>query len=314
MENLHFYPTITAEILDNAGCVCGKYDFSYRIEEQYKALRAKGKTTVRLEDSLESWKVENDGLRISRQISFEYPTFLYGDAGVAPSDSQLGVCIIWTNRNLTQMGYILPQSEADNNGKLIYNFLHEFEPGSIKGDLQLETVLYLKKSAEEVSEKEQNLVNIAGVTVGMIDEVSLDFDSLYMDFPIRDVKEKDQPLWWIEFNQWEDPTKDPFSEDTICLYLNSYYDYCPKVGDTIKNIELLIEIISTAYLMIFEKIRDMSEQYFINTIDGIDLEPGSIGMVMNYFYRGCDPSLKTESIDMLQKTIRVNIEKMLRGE
>ena len=314
MENLHFYPTITEEILDNAGCVCGKYDFNYRIEDQYKALRAKGKTTVRLEDSLESWKVENDGLRISRQISFEYPTFLYGDAGVAPSDSQLGICIIWTNRNLTQMGYILPHSEANNNGKLIYNFLYEFEPGLIKGDLQLETVLYLKKSADEVSEKEQNLVNIAGVTVGMIDVVSLDFDSLYMDFPIRDVKEKDQPLWWIEFNQWEDPTKDPFSEDTICLYLNSYYDYCPKVGDSIKNIELLIEIISTAYLLIFEKIRDMSEQYFINTIDGIDLEPGSISMVMNYFYRGCDPSLRTESIDMLQKTIRINIEKMLRGE
>lgn len=314
MENLHFYPTITEEILTNAGCTCGKYDFSYKIEDQYKALRPKGKSMIKLEDSLETWKVENDGLRLSRQISFEYPEFLYGDNGVAPRDSKLGVCIIWINRNLTQMGYILPVSEVNTNGRLIYNFLHEFEPGAIKGDLQLDTVLYLKKSAGEIEDSEKNLVNITGVTVGTIDAISLDFDSLYMDFPIRDVKEKDQPLWWIEFNQWEDPTRDSFSEDTICLYLNSYYDYCPKVGDTIKNIELLIEIISTAYLMIFEKIRDMGEQYFINTIDGIDLEPGSISMIMNYFYRGCDPSLRTESIDVMQKTIRINIEKMLRGE
>lgn len=314
MENLHFYPTITEEILNNAGCNCGKYDFSYNIEDRYKPLRAKGKMTIKLEDSLESWKIENDGLRVTRQVSFEYPDFLYGDKGVAPKDSELSVCIIWTNRNLTQMGYILPSSESSTNGRRIYNFMYDFEPGEIKGDLLLETVLYVKKPAVEIKETEINLVNLSGVTVGTLDVVSLDFDSLYMDFPIRDIKEKGQPLWWIEFNQWEDPTKDPFSEDTICLYLNSYYDYCPKVGDTIKNAEVLVEIISTAYLMIFEKIRDMGEQYLTRTLDGVDLEPGSISMIMNYFYSGCDPALRTESIDMLQKTIRINIEKMLRGE
>ena len=44
-----------------------------------------------------------------------------------------------------------------------------------------------------------------------------------------------------------------FSKENICLYLNTAYDACPMAGETIKNIDLLIQIISTTYLLIFKK-------------------------------------------------------------
>lgn len=311
MDNLSFYPTLNDELLEKSGCVCGKYDFSYLIEGAYRALRARGKSTVKLEDSLESWKIENDGLRICRQIILESPSCLYGKNGLICQGANLGISIIWNNKTLTQMGYIKPESVVTQGEKVIINFRYDFLPGEIKGDLILDTVLYVQKAAEEVLEGEEHLINEAGVTVGVIDSIALDFDSLYMDFPIKEVKDANLPLWWLELNQWADPTQDLFNEDYVCLYLNSHYACCPKVGDTIKNVDILVEIVSTAYLMIIKKIEDMG--YLVQTIDDSNLEPSSISKAINYFYRGCDPMLRTESIDSLHKSIRMNIERMLKG-
>lgn len=246
-----------------------------------------------------------------RQVIIEYPSILKGKAGVACSDAEIGICIIWTNRTLTQMGYIMPETLVRSGRKEIYGFKYSFHAGLIKGDLTLDTVVYIKKAAEYVPLEERHLINEAGVTVGTIDSIVLNFENTYMDFPIKDVKEKQQPLWWLELKQWEDPRKDAFDEDYICLYLNSSYEYCPKVGDTIKNLELLVEIISTAYLMIILKIDEMG---FLNdTLNDVGLEPGSISKVIFYFYTSCSIPLKYESIDSLQKSIHRNIEIMLQG-
>lgn len=312
MDNLSFYPTLTDSLIERAGCMVDKYEFSYLLEGNYHTLRPRGKSTVKLEDSLESWKIENDGLRICRQIVIEAPQELHGTSGVICSDAELGICIIWNNPHLTQMGYIMPDKVISVGGRVAYNFKYDFNPGEVKGDLILDTVLYVKTEAKTILPGEEALINEAGVIVGTLDSVALDFDSLYMDFPIKEVKDPGLPLWWLELNQWDDPTQNAFNEDYVCLYLNSEYKHCPKVGDTIKNVDILIEILSTAYLMIFKKIEEMG--YLNQTLDGVDLDTGSISQVMYYFYTSCDPALKTEAIDSLQKTIRINIEKMLKGE
>ena len=314
MDNLYLYPTLTDQLISDAGCTYNEYSFSYLIEGQYVRLDVKGKMTKRLIDQREIWRVDSEGLRLARTVSVEYPEVLYGKDGVACKNAQLGICIIWTNRLLRQMGYIKPVEEKSIGGRQIYVFQYEFAPGQIKGDLTLETVMYIKQAANEPEEGEEHLINSAGVTVGVIDQTVLEFDNNYMEFPIRDINDKNQPLWWLELNQWEDPTSDSFNEDTVCLYLNSYYDCCPKVGDTIKNIDILIEIISQAYLMILMKIKDLDITYFSRTLEGKDLEPGSISMVMYYFCSSCDPVIRDDPIDMMQKKIHSNIERMLKGE
>lgn len=277
MENLFFYPTIDEKMLEEAGCDCSKYEFSYFLEGTYHPLKVKGKNTIKLEDKLESWKIKEDGLRIIRQITIGYPQTFKGKNGVACKAAEVGICIIWINRTLTQMGYIMPESIIKDGKRKIYNFKYTFPAGEIDGDLTLDTVIYIKKAATIVEEDEKHLINEAGVTVGSIDSISLNFNNIYMDFPIKDVKDSSQPLWWLELKEWEDPRKDYFDEDHVCLYLNSFYGYCPKVGDTIKNIELLIEIITSAYLMIIRKIEDSG--YLNDTLNDVGLEPGSISKV-----------------------------------
>ena len=310
MNNIYFYPTLTAEQIDN--CKCEKYQFEYEIDGISRSLSATGKSTLKLEDTqLEAWKITEDGLRIKRTIRIDYPDMLKGEGGIACKNAVLGICIIWYNKKQTQMGYIYPVSEDMAAGAQRICFDHRFPPGLIIGDLILDTVFYIKEPAAEVYENEANLINESGVTLGTLDSVTLNFGSLYMDFPIVDVKDSKSPLWWLEL-EWEDPTKDLFSEDYVCLYLNTHYSHCPRIGEKIKNMEMLIEIVAMAYTIIFHKI--MEGEYLQKTIHGVDLEPNSISDAMYYFYKGCDERLSFDSIESLHKSVRINVEKMLKDE
>lgn len=312
MDNLFFYPTLTEELKEQAGIVISPYSFSYYFDNEYRPLQSKGKNTIRLDDSWESWKIESDGLYLRREIVIEYPEVLYGDKGIACKNAEIGICIIWTNKSLTQMGTILPSEEFNSGATKHVVFEHDIKPGEVQGDLELETILFIKKAAEEVFPSEECLMNDCGVKVGVLDICRLDFGSIYMDFPIQEVNSKKLPLWWLELGAWTDPRQDLFNEDNLCLYLNSAYDCCPKVGEVIKNADVLIEIITTAYTLIFQKIMEMD--CLAQTLNDVDLEPGSISKIMFYFQSSCNAApLDTSSIERLHKSIWPNVAAMING-
>ena len=306
---MFFYPTLTEELKDISGYYATPYTYSYLIEENEQLLVSKGKSTVKIDD--ENWKIERDGLRLRRTISFEYPERLFGKDGIACTGAELGICILWINRSLTQMGTILPENEYMDESKRVVTFDYEFRAGEIQGELELDMIAYIKQSSGEVKEEEMHLINDEGVTVGILDETHLDFGSLYMDFPIQEVNDKKQPLWWLDMSSWEDPTSELFNEDSLCIYLNTSYDTCPRVGDSVKNSDVLIEIISTAYMMIFRKIEELG--FLQQTICDVDLEPGSISKVMFYFYDSCDYRIDFSSVERLHKSIWMNVAIMING-
>ena len=311
MENLFFYPTLNDELKEQAGISISSFGFSYFSDGELKALKPKGKNNIKLEDSWESWKVDMDGLHIKREITIEYPEILYGKNGIACKNAEIGFGIIWTNRTLTQMGTILPIQEYNSGAIKHVVFEFDFNPGEIIGDLELETMLYIKKASVEILPEEERLMNDPGVKIGILDECRLDFGSIYMDFPIQERNSKKMPLWWLDIGVWTDPRQDLFNEDNLCLYLNSAYDCCPRVGEKIKNSDVLIDIIATAYTMIFQKIYEMG--YLSQTINDVDLEPGSISKIMFYFWSGCKTAIDTSSIERMHKTIWMNVATMING-
>ena len=308
MNELSFFPVLTEELIEACGCRCSKYTFSYNDANQEQELKQSGKNTVKLSEPSDSWKVEQDGLILKKEVRIAHPHLLYGKRGIAPQGTQIGICIIWTNRFLTQTGYILPVVDNTTPTGRTCTFRHEFLPGEIKGDLELSLVIYLKEQAKDIVAGENHLINEAGVTLGDIETLSLDFNSIYMEFPIEECNAKDQPLWWVEFSQWEDPRVDLFSKENICLYLNTAYDDCPMVGESIKNLELLIQIISTTYLLIFKKLND---EELHDTKNDVGLNPNSICSIMHQFILGGEP-LHWESDESLLKSIQQNVAKMLK--
>ena len=118
----------------------------------------------------------------------------------------------------------------------------------------------------------------------------------------------------MEFSQWEDPKVDLFGKENICLYLNTFYDACPMVGESIKNLELLIQIISSTYLLIFQK---MSDDELTATKQDIGLNPNSIRSIMHQFIEACrnlDCELHWESWENLLKGIQCGVAAMLKED
>ncbi len=311
MNNLFFYPILTDELTEQSGCIAHPYEFSYYFNGEERKLKSNNKSVVKLEDSWESWKIENDGLRIHRAIEFEYPEVLYGPNGIACKNAEIGICIIWTNKTLTQMGTIQPVISEMNGSTQKTIFDYEFHAGEVSGDLELETILYIKRASQTILDGEEILMNETGVKIGIVDVCRLDFGSIYMDFPVQEINSKTQPLWWIEFGSWADPRLDLFNEDNIRLYLNTAYDCCPRIGDSISNETVLIDIVAGAYTMIFQRLQEMD---CLNaTINDVGLEPGSICKIMFYFLSGCQISIDTSSIERMHKTIWLNVADMIKG-
>lgn len=318
MENISLYPTLTPDMLQNSGCVPEKYIFTYSYQGQYYGLKQNGTATVKLTDPLELWKIEDEGLKIDKTVNIAYPDLLQGSTGVACRNAELGLCIIWTNKALTQTGYILPETDITTPQGRVCKFSYEFLPGMISGDLELLLIMYIKKRAEEVGPDEGALINETGVTVGQIERKVLDFNSIYMEFPIEEYKSDKEPLWWVEFSEWEDPkTTDMFTKDNICLYLNPYYDGCPspsmdRSGGSIKNVDVLIDILAQTYLLIFGR---LSDDDLRATRLNIGLSSNSICSILNQFIDSCNEvELDWGSPERLLKTLQINIRSMLTRE
>lgn len=309
MDNFRFYPTLTDDMTEKSGCSVEKYSFSYTSGEWEYELNQKGRSTIKLIDPSEIWKIENDGLRLEKKISIAYPNFLFGKDGIVCADAELGICIIWTNKTLTQTGCIMPVSDITTpNGRNCY-FEYDFEPGRISGDLELSVIMYVKKQADSIHNDEHNLMNEEGVSVGVLETVVLDFNSIYMEFPIEEFSSENEPLWWVEFSEWEDPkTIETFTKENICLYLNPHYHLCPMTDGNIKNVEMLSEILAMTYFMIFNR---LSDEDLRATKNDINLEPGSICSVLHQFLLDCDEDLVFEPRERLLKGLQMNISKRL---
>ena len=315
MLNLSFFPMLTGEMIEASGITVSPYAFSYEYGDAVYELQQHGKKTIKLSDPLEIWKVESDGLSLEKTVRIAYPDLLKGSKGVACKEAELGLCIVWTNHTLTQTGIIMPTSvDKSQNGEK-YTFEYRFDKGKLSGDLELVTVMYIKKHAENVQPDEISLINEEGVTVGELETVFLDFSMIYMEFPIEEVNSNKDPLWWVDIGEWENPLEtDLFTRESFCLYLNTHYPACPKPSlsienKAIKNFDLLVDILAQTYLLLFLHLTEEQRQA---TIHDRGLSPNSICSVLHQFIESCQQELHLEIIDKSPQKVLKNLQKNVR--
>lgn len=317
MKKMLMYPTVTDEMMENCGICLGKYDFTYLYNNEEMRLQQTGTSSIKLTDPLDIWDIETEGLLIKKEIHVAYPDLLKGYDGVACKNADIGICILWTNRKLTQTGCILPISDVLKPDGRVCTFNYSFPPGRISGDLELCVQMYIKKKADIVLEDEAGIINEEGVSLGEIEYVVLDLNDSNMKFPIEEYKSADEPLWWIEFSEWEDPkTVDMFTRDSLCLYLNTYYEACPSPSvnensNSIRNIDVLVDILAQAYFLMFKR---LSDEDLKATKSDVGLEINSICSVLHQFIEGCYEELHWESDEKLLKSLQINIRKKLLEE
>ena len=113
MDNLKFYPYLTADLMEKSGCMIEKFQFFYYPNDMEAPLRGekKGARVIKITDPLDMWSLAQDGITFKKKVSIAYPDFLFGAEGIACKNAEIGICIMWTNNRLTQTGLILPNSD-----------------------------------------------------------------------------------------------------------------------------------------------------------------------------------------------------------
>ena len=76
MNELSFFPVLTEELIEDCGCRCDKYTFSFVYQDQKHELVQSGKNTIKLTDPLEIWKIEDEGLSIEKKVEISHPHLL----------------------------------------------------------------------------------------------------------------------------------------------------------------------------------------------------------------------------------------------
>lgn len=289
MSNIHFYPRLTKELVERAGYKTTGYSFSYIDSEGEETNLSIGKGKVAsISDPLDTWSLREDGIILKNKILFEYPEALKGPDGVAPAGARLLPCILWANKGLDLAGAIRPVVRSESPS-LSCDFKCPFKPGTLAGDLTLDLVLYLADSAKTIEPGEQILINEPGVTLGSIEApLTIDLDGSYLEFPIEEFEEIDGPLWRMQFEPWDDPHEDLFSEASFTLLLNVKHPDCPKIiKGVVSNQTLLQEILAEAYFLIFEKVREDEDAWNDMKTD-TGLAPDSICSTLHWFSQRSD--------------------------
>lgn len=322
MAEFHFYPTIEvdsdgkSEILEHAGYEEDPWNFYYRNGDGMAQPLTRKKGIPSLVDGEEIWDIGQYGLGVKTTIRFAYPKRLKGEGGLLCRKAELGAAIIWVNASLKQMGYIHPSSVSDTETELAFAFDYYFQPGTVAEDVTLEMILYVKSPAEEadIEADEQHLMNESGVSLGTLREVSLSFKDNHAAFPIKQFYGDKEPLWYLQISSWEDPAEDLLSEENVCIYLNTAYKNCPTPNNMKNNGDLLVEIISSAYLMLFHNLTEEQLHSVLN--EDHTFADGSISAALAYLYAVMDGAdqekFNTKRIEEQHRALQNTLRRLLK--
>lgn len=283
--NISLFPTMNDDLLGKIRFQTSLYDFYYVRDDQEYPLRAEtvdGSVTLhKIVDDEGIWVPDDYNLCVKRRYSLRTYQYLFGEKGIACKNAVLGLALMWTSADSKQRG-VIPIGEIENSQKDIdMNLNYEFSEAQLRGNVEFTTVIYLKNAGTPLW-NEEHLANEYGCLLGELDKFVIKLDGNGSVFPMYEVNEPSQPLWYIKCD-WDDPTYEQFSE-CVSIYINvahKNYKYLDKTKRTFDE-QLLKEIMSSALIVIINKLKEQ-ENYWDATTMGDDLENGSVSEAIYYF-------------------------------
>ena len=319
-KTVKMFPVLNDALKEEAGINVCEPEFSYmQDEEEVKLIledhEKEGNTySALLRDPRCSWFPDDNKLIAGWKITISNPRCLFGKDGIAPADATLGVAVRWSSSGTEQQNTIPFGEFTDRNKMLIFEGEFEYPEGFLKNCLQLEFIVYLKKSGK-IKTSETHLGNISGTVLGIVAVYQVYIDGNGSLFPILIEEDKKQPLWRIVHASF-DVMSDLFSEDNIAIYLNcAHPDYHLIDRDSSDyNISFFSEVLSNALTLMTEVIIEQARAggEWENILKGENYEEGSIAAAVSYFIRklGWNP----ESILTLSESVHEYINRNLKGE
>ena len=286
------YPSLTDSLKEGV-FQAKKYVVSYtdndgfEKELDYSTLETGGSLNLLKTDGV--WEADKNNLNIKRQIALRHYKKLCGPGGLACRDAKLGISVVWTSQDSRQRGAESVLHFGVSKDEMMDSQDHTFVEGEIelqfsgaklRGDVAFSVILYIAEAGIPEND-ETHLANEEGFVLGEFDVFVLRLEGSGSIFPVFEVYEKDQPLWYVRCD-WTDPVSDSFSE-TVSININTAHKSFKYIDRKQKTFcpQLLTEVMSSALCCVIEKIR--SEKYLDQILSDEELEAGSVGEVIHYF-------------------------------
>ena len=226
------------------------------------------------------WSYLESNLSTEIKITVANGSLLYGEQGVAPKGSKIGIGVEFFSQK-SRIRDIVTIDEYLDDDELVHNhtFPFEIKKDIYLGDVDITIFVYLKKSAKKVDNREKFLNNDEGILLGDIDHKKLFLLGVGSLFPIYIENLEDNKLWHFSID-YDNPEYDKFSECTKLVFNSKHKDY--KLLDP-KNQEycerLGLEIVNSSLFITFSKLKE--EGYLNNLNDSY--EDGSIMSLVAYY-------------------------------
>ena len=304
--NFSLFPTLNEEFLSKIRFQPRPYEFYFNMKSERLPLQKEqingSEKYYKLSDENGIWNLDEYNLILRREYTLKSFSNLFGVDGVVCRNAELGLAIMWTSkssnlRGVIEVGTINNTSDSEE----IFTVEKEFEVARLRGEIDLKSIIYIKKSGNPTL-KEEYLANKEGYVLGTLDKETIILEGNGSVFPIYEVSDVNKPLWYVKCD-WDDPTIDSF-RDTVAIYLNkvhkSYIKYLVPSKKAYFNQQLLKEIMASALMIIILKLK--SGEYWNQTINGDNLDRGSVSEAIYYFIT--THKWDTSSPDRLSITIR----------
>ncbi|MGO1058528.1 hypothetical protein ACTL32_05265 [Planococcus sp. FY231025] len=314
-NDLKFFKELDEKLFMKIGYQTSEMTFSYtkdgqkfnlELEEQESSLNNQ---TIFLDDKQGIWDPNKHDFTIQMNYSLNNPGFLFKENGLADPGSTIGVALSWYSKSSSQRGIEkIGLITANIIGAFEGEINHTFSKKQLIGEVTVEVILYLESPS---SVKQPHYADQAGTIFGLLDSRVIIIDGQGSVFPITEVYAPERPLWFVTFN-FTDPMSDPFTEDYICINLNSahrnFHLISGKKGTS--DGPLLSEVIAGALQVIIQKVMEDSESE--NILNGIGFEDGTIAQAVYYFLTNFEWDIS--SPERLAETIRKDWETRIGSE
>lgn len=236
------------------------------------------------------WTQDDYDLCLKRHYCLRTFQCLFGENGLSCKSAKLGLAMIWTSADSKQRGVIPIGTFSYTDQIMDAVAVKEFDTAQLRGEVNFSTVLYIAESGMP-EKNELHLANTNGYVLGELDNYTIKLDGTGSTFPIFEVSEPGQPLWYVRCD-WTDPTADSFA-DCISINLNTAHRNYKYIDRKQKNYDpqLLAEIMAGAISVIVEEVR--RSVYWDAVIGNENLEQGSVGQAVYYFMETLEWDLST---------------------
>lgn len=285
-EGLNLFPTLTDELFDKIRFETTPYEFSYQLNEEEFYLSDEAiegsNLFFKIIDEKGIWNPDENNLILRKSYKLRTYSCLFGPDGIACRGAEIGLAIMWTSQSSKQRGIIeIGSISKSQKEEASFQVEYNFGEALLRGSIEFSTIFYLKKSGNPTL-AEEHLANDEGYILGELDKTVIMIDGNGSMFPIYEVNEPSQPLWYVKCD-WEDPAFDMFSE-CVSININTAHRCFKKYLDRNKktfNDQLLKEVMAGALMVIIMKMKESA--YWVQTVEGTGYQIGSVCEAVNYF-------------------------------